>query len=241
MLIIPAIDLRGGCVVRLEQGILHHETVYSSAPEEIAKKWQQEGAKLIHVVDLDGAFHGKRKNLGSLKNILQLIKIPIEFGGGLRTLEDVDNLILQGISRVIIGTKAFDTPFMEQLVSKHHEKIAVGIDVKDNVIKTHGWLNSGSSMKPEQFCKTLEKIGVKTIIFTDVSRDGMLKGPNFEALEDILSKTKLDVIASGGVSQMEDLERLCQIKASNLVGVIVGKALYEQKINLKAAIENYQR
>ena len=240
MLIIPAVDLRAGRVVRLTQGAFDKETIYSSAPEEVVHKWQAEGAKLVHVVDLDGALHGHRKNLGSLKNILSVAKIPIQFGGGLRTFEAVKEVLNAGVSRVVIGTKALDLDFIAKLIDHFTNRIVIGIDVRNNVIQTHGWQASESSYTLDSFLKQLEQIQVRAIICTDVSRDGTLQGPNFDLLSNLLRMTKMDVIFSGGVSDMVHLKRFSEIKAKNFKGVIIGKALYERKFMLSEAIKQFQ-
>lgn len=237
MLIIPAIDLRGGKVVRLTKGAFKTETVYSASPADVMQKWQREGAKLVHVVDLDGAREGKRQNLGSLKNILTVAKIPVQFGGGLRTFEAVEEVLKAGVWRAVIGTKAFDTDLMTKLVQKFKERIAIGLDVRRGVIQTEGWQSSETAYTPEVLCRVLEPIGVKTIICTDVARDGTMRGPNLKLLHRLLDSTEMNVIISGGVSDASDLKRLSRIKAKNFEGVIVGKALYEQRITLRDAIE----
>ena len=236
MLIIPAIDLRGGKVVRLIKGAFDRETVYSASPADVMQKWQREGAKLVHVVDLDGALEGARRNLGSLKNILAVAKIPVQFGGGLRTYESVEEVLKAGIWRVVIGTKAFDTTLIKKLVGRFGEKIVVGIDIREGIIQTHGWKESETSFTPKTFCQKLEQVGIKTITCTDVDRDGTLKGPNTELLKKLISTTKVNVIASGGISNLDDIKRLLQIDAENFEGVIVGKALYEQRFSLREAM-----
>lgn len=237
MLIIPAIDLREGKVVRLTKGAFSAETVYSQSPADVMQKWQREGAKIVHVVDLDGARDGIRRNLGSLKNILAVAKIPVQFGGGLRTFEAISEVLGAGVWRAVVGTKAFDTELVNKLITKFKERVAIGIDVRNGLIQTEGWQSSESKYTPENLCQELEKIGVKTIICTDVTRDGTLKGPNVELIHKVLKMTQMNVIASGGVSDIADLKMLARIKAQNFEGVIVGKALYEQKMTLSQAIQ----
>ncbi|MBI3998989.1 MAG: 1-(5-phosphoribosyl)-5-[(5-phosphoribosylamino)methylideneamino]imidazole-4-carboxamide isomerase [Candidatus Omnitrophica bacterium] len=236
MLIIPAIDLRNGKVVRLTKGAFDQETVYSLSPADVMQKWQREGAQLVHVVDLDGAKEGVRQNLRSLKNIIAVSKIQIQFGGGLRTFEAVEEILKAGVWRAVVGTKAFDTELIKKLVQKFKERIAIGLDVRDGVIQTHGWQTNESGVQLEDFVQQLEKLGVKTIICTDITRDGTLKGPNIQLLKQLLKVTKMNVVVSGGISSLSDLKKLSQIEASNLEGVIVGKALYEQKVILRDAI-----
>jgi len=240
MLIIPAIDLKGGMVVRLTQGAFDAQTVYSQAPADVMLKWQKEGARLVHVVDLDGAREGVRKNLGSLKNILAVAKIPIQFGGGLRTFEAVQDVLKVGVRRVVIGTKAFDTQLLKRLVQAFGDRVAVGLDIRNGVIQTEGWQSGDKSLTPEKFCEQLEAIGVRTIVVTDVTRDGMMQGPNVELLKKLLKTAKINLIASGGIASTLDFQNLVNLKAKNLIGVIVGKAFYEQKIKLNEVIAKFQ-
>ncbi|MBI1977647.1 MAG: 1-(5-phosphoribosyl)-5-[(5-phosphoribosylamino)methylideneamino]imidazole-4-carboxamide isomerase [Candidatus Omnitrophica bacterium] len=240
MLVIPAIDLKEGKVVRLTKGAFDRETVYSASPADVMQKWQKEGAKLVHVVDLDGALEGARKNLGSLKNILKVAQVPVQFGGGLRTFEAVREVLDAGVWRVVLGTKAFDTELIKKLVQVFKERIAISIDMREGIIQTHGWKKGKTSKKPEPFCKELEQIGVHTVICTDITRDGTLTGPNVELLKTLVSKTQMKVIASGGVSKLEDLKCLYDLGAKNLEGVVIGKALYEQRFSLKEAIDFVQ-
>ena len=240
MLIIPAIDLKSGLVVRLTQGAFDSQKVYSQSPADVMLKWQKEGAKLVHVIDLDGARDGVRKNLGSLKNIISVAKIPIQFGGGLRTFEAVKEVLEAGIYRVVIGTKALDFKFLKRLVDTFHEQIAVGLDIRNGMIQTEGWKTANDSQKPELLCRELERVGVQTIVVTDVSRDGMLEGPNLQLLKTMLNATKMNLIASGGVSSAKDLQDLINLRAHNLIGAIIGKAIYEQKIQLDEVILKFQ-
>ena len=237
MLIIPAIDLRDGKVVRLTKGAFDAETVYSASPADVMQKWQQEGAQLVHVVDLDGARDGVRRNLGSLKNILAVAKARVQFGGGLRTYEAVEEILKTGVWRAVVGTKALDAKLITRLVQKFRERIAAGLDIRDGVIQTQGWQSSDTTFTLEDLCKQLEQVGVQTIICTDVTRDGTMQGPNVELLKKLLRLTKMNVILSGGVSSLSDLKKLSRVKAHHFEGVILGKALYERKIALHDAIE----
>ena len=237
MLIIPAIDLQEGVVVRLTKGVFGSEKIYSQSPADVMEKWQKEGAELVHVVDLDGAKDGVRKNLGSLKNILAVAKAKVQFGGGLRTFEAVKEVIQAGVWRAVVGTKAFDLDLLLRLVAEFKERVAVGIDVRDGLIQTHGWQSHDDSISLNDFCKQLEQIGVKTIICTDVSRDGTLSGANLHFLSDVLKVTSMNVILSGGVSDIRDIKETAKVKAKNFEGIIVGKALYEQRFTLTEAIK----
>lgn len=236
MIIIPAIDLRGGRVVRLTRGNFDKETVYSDAPEQVALKWATEGAKLIHVVDLDGALSGRRKNLGSLKNICSVSKTPIEFGGGLRTLQAVEEVVRVGIERAVIGTKALDLKLLAQLVKRFGGRIVVGLDVKNGHIQVHGWKKQVKVVELDSFCKEIERIGVHHVVFTDVTRDGTLAGPNIKSLVEILNKSKMNFVLSGGISSLEDLAKVRKLTHENLYGIIIGKALYEKRFTLSEAI-----
>jgi len=237
MLIIPAIDLHQGVVVRLTQGVFGSEIVYSKSPADVMEKWQKEGAKLVHVVDLDGAKEGVRRNLGSLKNILKVAKAKIQFGGGLRSFEAVQEVLQAGVWRAVVGTKAFDFDLLKKLVQDFKERIAVGIDVRDGMIQTHGWQANDSSLSVSEFCKQLEEIGVTTIIYTDISRDGTLSGANISFLKDLLGSTSMNIVLSGGVSDLSDIKQIARIKTKNFEGVIVGKALYEKRFLLSDAIK----
>lgn len=236
MLIIPAIDLHDGVVVRLTKGIFGSEVVYSKSPADVMQKWQREGAELVHVVDLDGAKDGVGRNLGSLKNILAVAKAKIQFGGGLRTFEAVSEILTAGVWRAVVGTKAFDFDLLKKLVARFKDHIAVGIDVRDGIIQTHGWQTQDSSLSVQEFCQKLEQIGVVTVICTDVSRDGTLTGPNINFINDLLDVTSMNIILSGGVSNLSDIRKVAKIKAKNLEGIIIGKALYEKRFTLQEAI-----
>ena len=232
MLIIPAIDLKGGKCVRLTQGQKDAETVFSDDPVDVAKSWQDQGAEYLHVVDLDGAFEGAPKNLPIVEQIVKNVKTPVEFGGGLRTTQSVRTLLDAGINRVIIGTKAIDSPsWVEELCAKFPGRIAIGIDAKNGRVAVKGW-TSLSELTSVAFAKEIEKISPCAIIFTDISKDGMLQGPNIPALKDLLLAVKTPVIASGGISSLKDVESLCKLP---IAGMIIGKALYTGHIKLPEA------
>ena len=229
MLIYPAIDIKDGKCVMLTQGKFHKEKIYYDDPKEVAKLWEKKGAKALHIVDLDGALEGKSKNLGIIEEIIREINIPIQIGGGVRNLETIRILVDIGADKVIIGTKAVqDEEMLRQAIDIYREKIAVAIDAKDGCIAVDGWTKT-SPVDALQFAKKIQQLGGKTIIYTDIARDGMLKGPNFEAIRDINNSVSIDVIASGGISSVDDLRKLSEI---GIAGAIVGKALYEKKINL---------
>jgi len=234
MLIIPAIDLKDGQCVRLQQGRKEAVTVYSGDPSATAKKWESCGAKVLHVVDLDGAFTGSQKNFSSILKIRQSIKIVIEVGGGIRDFSTVDKLLSAGINRVIIGTSAIeDAQFVTDACTKFPGKIFVGIDAKDGKVAVKGW-EEVSSIEAGELAKRVEMIGVAGIIYTDIARDGMLTGPNLPALEAMVKTVHIPVIASGGIANIEDIRNLLTIK--NLWGAITGKAIYAGSLDLKEAI-----
>ena len=234
MIIFPAIDLRGGKCVRLIQGDFDKETVYSDDPQATALKWQAMGAKFLHVVDLDGARAGSPQNITAIKNILDAVKIPIEVGGGIRTLDDVEKLLALGVRRVILGSVAVENiSLVEDAAKKFGDKIVVGIDARGGFVATHGWEKS-SAVKAEELAKKIVAAGVKTIIYTDISKDGMLSGVNAETFAELAKNSGAEIIASGGVKSIEDIRAL---KAAKIAGVIVGKAIYTGALDLKVAIE----
>ncbi len=234
MIIFPAIDLRGGKCVRLIQGDFDKETVYSDDPQATALKWQFLGAKFLHVVDLDGARAGSPQNLDAIKKILAAVKIPIEVGGGIRTLEDTEKLLSLGVRRVILGSVAVENiSLVEAAVKKFGDKIVVGIDARGGFVAVHGWEKS-SAVKADELAKKIVAAGVKTIIYTDISKDGMLSGVNTKTFTELAKYSGAEIIASGGVKSIEDIRAL---KAAGIAGVIVGKAIYTGALDLKSAIE----
>ena len=237
MLIIPAIDIIGGKVVRLVKGNFNKKRIYSNNPLEMAKYLEKKGAELLHIVDLDGAREGKIKNQDIIAEIIKNIKTPCEVGGGIRDKSDIEYFLNSGARRVILGTKAFEDPrFLEELIKEFREKIAVGVDFhRDEVVK-HGWKEK-TGLDPIFMVQEMQKIGVKTIILTDISGDGTLKGPRIERLKQILNTVDISVIASGGISSLKDIKKLKEIENKNLEGVVIGKAIYESKIDLQEAIQ----
>jgi len=230
MTIYPAIDMLGGKCVRLTQGRYDDSTIYGENPAEVAKQWEQKGASWLHIVDLDGAKAGEPINLEAIKNIISSVEIPIQLGGGIRTMEHIDMLISLGISRVILGTSAVkNKQLVIDAVAKYGEKIAVGIDAKDGFVAISGW-EEVSTYNAMNFAKIIESCGVKTIIYTDIATDGMLTGPNFSAMKEMAEAVKMNVIASGGVGKTEDVKNLVQTAVS---GVIIGRALYTQNVKLE--------
>lgn len=229
MLIYPAIDIKNGKCVMLTQGKFDEEKIYYEDPKEVAKLWQEKGAKFLHIVDLDGALEGKSKNLSIIEEIVKEINIPIQLGGGIRSLKTIKTLINIGVNRVIIGTKAIqDREMLKKAVNMYGEKIVVAIDAKSGYVAVDGWTKT-STVDALEFAKEIEGLEVKTIVYTDIEMDGMLKGPNFEAIKKMKKNVSIDIIASGGVSSVDDLQKLSEI---GVAGAIVGKALYEGKIDL---------
>ncbi|HOJ28045.1 MAG TPA: 1-(5-phosphoribosyl)-5-[(5-phosphoribosylamino)methylideneamino]imidazole-4-carboxamide isomerase [Spirochaetota bacterium] len=235
MLVIPAIDLKEGRCVRLVQGDPLQETVYSYDPESIAKQFEEAGAKLIHVVDLDGAFEGQPVNMHIVKRIAKAVSIPIEIGGGIRTETAIKMYLDEGIERIIMGTVLMEDTFRE-IAERFKEYIIAGVDAKDLKIATHGWKKI-IDMDAIKCIKELQSIGISEIIYTDIATDGMLQGPNYTSIEKILSEIPgIALIASGGISAIEDLEKLKKYENHGLKGCIVGKAIYDGRIDLRNAI-----
>ncbi|MCX8094105.1 MAG: 1-(5-phosphoribosyl)-5-[(5-phosphoribosylamino)methylideneamino]imidazole-4-carboxamide isomerase [Candidatus Goldbacteria bacterium] len=239
MQIIPAIDIRNGKCIRLIQGDVRDETVYSKEPVEVAKLWQVKGAKLIHIVDIDGALTGRPKNMDIIMKIIKALKIKIQIGGGLRDEKYIKKYLRADVKRVILSTSAItDEKFLSKLLKKYNEKIVVGVDAKGERLAVKGWQDM-TNIKVIDFIKRIEKLGVKRIIYTDIKRDGVLKGPNIKGILNILRNTNMKVIVSGGISRLKNIENLMQIERRypNLEGVIIGKALYTGNIDLKEAIK----
>jgi phosphoribosylformimino-5-aminoimidazole carboxamide ribotide isomerase len=236
MLIIPAIDLKEGKCVRLEQGLMDKATVYSDDPAITAKLWEDQGAELLHVVDLNGAFAGVPKNLDAIKAIRTAIKIPIEVGGGIRDLGTIRTLVSIGINRIILGTAAIEDPaFVQEACREFPDRIIVGIDAKEGLVAIKGWAEV-TKVKAADLALRMQEYGVIAIIYTDIKRDGMLSGPNIEATQALAKALHIPVIASGGVHTMKDIENLLAVRHSGVSGVITGKAIYSGSLNLKEAI-----
>lgn len=228
MIIIPAIDIKGGKCVRLTQGDYDKENIYYDDPFEVAQEWKRLGVKYLHLVDLDGALKGRRINEESIRKIADLLSV--ELGGGIRNIENVDEAFSYGVSRVIIGTAAVKNPdFVKEACDKYGDKIIVSIDAKGGMVATDGWTKV-LDIKAVDFAKKMKEAGVTNIVYTDIATDGMLQGPNIKELIEIKNATGLKVTASGGISSIEDIEVL---KKENFYGAIVGKAIYEGKIKLE--------
>lgn len=236
MIVIPAIDLKEGRCVRLEQGLMDKDTVFNDNPAAQARDWQEQGAELLHIVDLDGAFAGEPKNRSAIEAIAKAITIPTQLGGGIRDLATIEAYLSLGISRVIIGTAAQRNP---ELVAKacaaFPGRIVVGIDAKDGMVAVQGWAEI-TGVTAVDLARRFEGMGVSAIIYTDISRDGMLQGPNIAATRMLAEAVAIPVIASGGVSSLADIEQLMAVESSGVTGVITGKAVYTGAIRLAEAI-----
>jgi phosphoribosylformimino-5-aminoimidazole carboxamide ribotide isomerase len=236
MIVIPAIDLKEGKCVRLLQGRMEDATVYSDNPAAMARHFEALGAELIHVVDLDGAFAGSPRNLESIKEILAAIKVPIEVGGGVRDMATISLLLELGVSRVVLGTAALEVPGLLMLACKKYPgRIVAGIDAKDGMVAVHGW-SEVSRVTVYELADKMEDAGVRAIIYTDISRDGMLTGHNIEATRKLAKDVSVPIIASGGVKDVGDIKELMEIEGLGVEGVITGKAVYSGSLDLKEAI-----
>ena len=221
--------------MRLVQGKVDQETVYSNDPLSMANHWDEEGAQTIHVVDLDGAFQGSPINAEIVKNIIYSSSVDIQVGGGIRTLETIETYVKAGAYRIILGTVAQQEPeFVEEACKRFPDKIIVGIDARDGLVAVKGWVEV-SEQKATDLAQKLKGYGIAGFIFTDISRDGMLQGPNLESIKEFAESTQLPVIASGGVSRLEDIKNLAKIESYGVEGVIVGKALYDKTLTFKEA------
>jgi phosphoribosylformimino-5-aminoimidazole carboxamide ribotide isomerase len=238
MKIYPAIDILGGKAVRLKQGRKAEATIYGD-PLEMATKWVGKGAEWLHVVDLDGAFLGKLKNLDLLREMAAAVPVAkIQVGGGIRSMTVVNSLLDAGIQRAVLGTAAVQDPdFVKEALREHPHNIAIGIDALDGNVQVSGWTEN-SNIRAIALAKRLHALGARLLIYTDISRDGVLEGPNVQAIREMLDNTDLSVIASGGVSSITDVQHLAELDHWRLDGVIIGKALYEGLIEFEEALAN---
>jgi phosphoribosylformimino-5-aminoimidazole carboxamide ribotide isomerase len=237
MRIVPAIDLKGGKCVRLTQGRMDQATTYSDDPVLVARGFEESGAERIHVVDLDGAFAGgESPNRAVVRQIVQSVNVPVQFGGGLRSTSDVEGLIENGVALVILGTLATESiETLKSLVDQYGSQICVGIDARDGIVMTRGWV-AETNLSAIQFAKEVARLGVDRVIYTDIKRDGMLTGPNIEQTVALAQAAQISVTASGGVSSLDDIERLCAVNEPLVDSVIVGRALYERRFTLEEAL-----
>lgn len=235
MILFPAIDIKDNKCVRLTQGKFDKVDVYSGDPVEMAKKWESMGAEYLHVVDLDGAKNEGFQNRNSIEKIAKAIKIPMQTGGGIRDEERIKNLLDIGVERVIVGTIAIENKMLlTELVKKYKEHIAVSIDALNGKVAVRGWQTVGN-VDSVEICGFLEEIGIKTLIYTDISKDGMLSGPNFDIYKVLSEKTKLNIVASGGVTTRDDIKKLNEM---DMYGAIIGKALYDKRLDFKEALNS---
>lgn len=235
MLIIPAIDLKGGEVVRLYQGKFNKQKTYSADPVAIARMWQEQGAKYLHIVDLDAAASGKLVHLNILKKIIKGVKIPLEFGGGIRQEKNIRQVLNCGVERVVLGSKLKEEGFLQRVIRKFKQKIIVSVDARNDRVCIDGWKRLCPHLTLLGAIRRLKDLGLRQVIYTDISRDGTLKGPNLRAIKGILNNCEVSLIASGGISSLQDLYKLRNLQLPRLSGVIIGKALYEGRFSLRQA------
>jgi phosphoribosylformimino-5-aminoimidazole carboxamide ribotide isomerase len=237
LIIIPAIDIKGGKCVRLEQGLMHKETIFSDHPEEIALQWERKGAKRLHIVDLDGAVHGKPFNKKDIKKIIDTVSLPVELGGGIRDLDTIEEYIDLGIDQIIIGTIAYKNSRLVEMACKRYPgKIIVSIDAKDNYVSVEGWTEH-TSVTATDLAKRFEDMGIAAFIYTDIQRDGMRSGPNIDGIRKFAKAINVGIIAAGGVSSIKDIEDLLTLQKDGVSGIITGRALYDGSIKLEEAID----
>ena len=236
MILYPAIDIKDGKCVRLLKGDMNKETIFNHSPKNQAKQFEELGCEWIHLVDLNGAFEGLPVNHKAVEEILDSVKVPVQLGGGIRSIKTIENWINQGLSRVILGTAAINDPNLVKLAAREFpNKIAIGIDAKNGFVATEGWANT-TAITALELAKNLEGVGVCSIIYTDINRDGVMKGPNIEQTEIIANSVSIPVIASGGISSIKDLQNLKNSKAE-LNGVISGRAIYDKILKIDEAIK----
>ncbi|MGG4497779.1 1-(5-phosphoribosyl)-5-[(5-phosphoribosylamino)methylideneamino]imidazole-4-carboxamide isomerase [Brevibacillus reuszeri] len=239
-IIYPAIDIRGGKCVRLFQGDYAQETVYADSSLAMAKRWVEQGAAWVHLVDLDGAKEGKPANADVIKDIARSISVPVQVGGGIRTEEQIADYLEAGVARVIVGTAAIeDEPFTQRILQKYGDKIAIGLDCRNGLVATRGWLTT-TDVQATELAKRLVSYGAETFIYTDIARDGTLTGPNVEEISALAIATGKSVIASGGVSNLDDLLVLSAHETKGVSGAIVGKALYTDAFTLAEALSRME-
>jgi phosphoribosylformimino-5-aminoimidazole carboxamide ribotide isomerase len=238
MIIFPAIDIQLGKVVRLAQGRFEEVTQYSDDPVTVAQKWEKMGAQWLHVVDLDGAQAGAMKNFSVIAEIAASVKIPVQVGGGIRSEVLIDDLLgVAKVARVVLGTKVIeDRSFLRRVLLKYPNQVAVSLDCSNGYVTQRGW-TSKTNIKATDLVKELQTMGLRYLIYTDIARDGMLSGPNYPAIEEMLATVKIPFIASGGIASIEDIKKLKALTSKGLIGAITGKAIYEGKLNFKEAID----
>jgi len=235
--IIPAIDLKGGRCVRLEQGEMSRETPFSTQPAEIARHWESLGSTMLHIVDLEGAVAGKPQNQDAIYQILKAVDIPLQLGGGIRDLQTVEHYLSSGVKRVILGTIAYRrSSLLENACKRFPHQIVVSIDARDGKVAIEGWKET-TAYRVADLVKRIEDKGVEAVIFTDIKRDGMMSGPNIRSIKEMADTTQIPLIASGGVATLNQIKELMELEDRGVEGVIIGRALYEESIDLREAIE----
>ncbi len=235
MILFPAIDIKDGKCVRLLQGDMQRATVFADIPAQQAKSFAAEGAEWIHIVDLNGAFSGKPVNSEAVISIIKSVNVKLQLGGGIRDIDTIEYWLKAGISRVVLGTAALKNPeLVKEACRKYPGKIVVGIDAKDGMVAVNGWAEE-SDMKVEDLLAKFKDAGVAAVIYTDISKDGMMQGPNIEGIKKITATTRIPIIASGGISSHQDLEELKKVEDLGVIGVICGRAIYDGKVNIKEA------
>ncbi|MDA3916842.1 MAG: 1-(5-phosphoribosyl)-5-[(5-phosphoribosylamino)methylideneamino]imidazole-4-carboxamide isomerase [Deltaproteobacteria bacterium] len=236
MIIIPAVDIKQGKCVRLLQGRMEDSTLYSEDPVSMAQQWENCGAQLIHIIDLDGAFAKEVKNFKTIQDILSKIRVPIQVGGGIRDIKTIEMYINAGVSKVIIGSIALYNPeLVKDACKKFQDRIVVGIDARNGMVAVEGWSKT-SETRAVDLAKEFESCGVAAINFTDIHRDGMQTGPNIEETAALAEAVSIPIVASGGVNTIQDIKNLLEIESKGVIGVITGRALYEETLDLKEAI-----
>lgn len=239
MIIMPAIDIRKGKCVMLTQGKVEKETIFSQHPVRTAQQWVSCGAQRLHIVDLDGAFSGRSVNLDIVQSIRKAVQVPIQLGGGIRDMDTLKHIISDGIDYAIIGTAAIKNPaFLKKALNKYGDRIVVAVDARQGEVTVSGWTDR-THMNVKDVAEDLMKNGVKTILYTDVEKDGMMQGPNWDGIRALCDSVPLAVIASGGFSTIQDIQKLSAMNISNVYGVVIGKALYTGDINLEEAIKRF--
>ncbi len=237
MIVIPAVDIKNGKCVRLLQGRMDQVTVFSDDPTAMAHKWESVGAELIHVVDLDGAVQKSPQNIKTIKRIVDRLHIPIQVGGGIRDVNTIEMYLESGVQRVVIGTAAIRHPeLIKNACRKFPNRIVIGIDARNGLVAIEGWVQT-TQIQAVELASQFEDCGVAAINFTDIQRDGMMTGPNIEQTQRLAEQISIPVVASGGVSRLKDIENLLPLEKVGVTGVITGKALYDGRLDLKAAIQ----
>ncbi len=241
MIIIPAVDIKGGKCVRLEQGFMDRETIFSDYPEEMALQWERKGAKRLHLVDLDGAVQGIPFNKKVIRNVVDRVSIPVQLGGGIRDLDTIEGYINLGIDQIIIGTVAYKDPDLVETACKRYPgRIIVGIDSKDSYVSVEGWTEPTNIIAID-LAKRFEDMRINSIIYTDIKRDGMKRGPNIDAIREFATAINIPLIAAGGISSIKDIENMAELEEDGLSGIIVGRALYDGSIRLEQAINTLRK